>query len=192
MTAVLARLRSANRGSGPTPRHFNNLVTNFAPNAGTRITACPIPVCPAAATRENFQFMQPLAPPRLATKRILIVEDNALNMKLLRDVLEAFGYETITTGEGMEGVALACEQRPDLILMDIQLPDISGYDAVRRLKDHPPTQTIPVVAVTAFAMSGDESKALLSGCDAYVAKPIALRDFIEVVERFIGGAGAPR
>src|SRR5687767_7829899 len=105
-----------------------------------------------AATRENFQLMQPLAPPQSAPKRVLIVEDNALNMKLLRDVLEAFGYETITTGEGMEGVALACEQRPDLILMDLQLPDISGYDAVRRLKNHPLTRTIPVVAVTAFAM----------------------------------------
>jgi len=139
--------------------------------------------------RENFQLTQPLAAPRSATKRILIVEDNALNMKLLRDVLEAYGYETITTGEGMEGVILACEHQPDLILMDIQLPDISGYDAVRQLKGHPPTRTIPVVAVTAFAMSGDERKALMSGCDAYLPKPISLRDFIGVVERFIGAAG---
>jgi two-component system cell cycle response regulator DivK len=129
---------------------------------------------------------------RLATKRILIVEDNELNMKLLRDVLEAHGYETITTGEGAAAFTLACVQQPDLIVMDLKLPDISGFDAVRRLKDHAPTRTIPVVAVTAFAMSGDERKALGSGCDAYVAKPIGLRDFIEVVERFIGAAGGLR
>ena len=136
--------------------------------------------------------MQGDEPPRLPEKRILIVEDNALNLKLLRDVLEAYGYQTITTGEGAAAFAIACEEQPDLILMDLQLPDVSGFDAVRRLKDHAATRRIPVVAVTAFAMSGDERKALLSGCDAYVAKPIVLRDFIEVVERFIGGGGAPR
>jgi two-component system cell cycle response regulator DivK len=136
--------------------------------------------------------MEALAHPRSTTKRVLIVEDNPLNMKLLRDVLEAHGYETISTGEGVEGVALACDQQPDLILMDLQLPDISGYEAVRRLRAHPPTRTIPVVAVTAFAMSGDKRKALTSGCDAYLSKPIGLRDFIELVERFIGGAGGLR
>ena len=136
--------------------------------------------------------MQGVAPPQSATKRILIVEDNPLNMKLLRDVLEAHGYETIATGEGGAALALASDHQPDLILMDLQLPDISGFDAVRQLKDHAPTRTIPVVAVTAFAMSGDEGKALTSGCDAYVSKPISLRAFIEVVERFIGRAGALR
>jgi two-component system cell cycle response regulator DivK len=129
---------------------------------------------------------------RVATKRILIVEDNELNMKLLRDVLEAYGYTTITTGEGEAALALARENQPELILMDLQLPDISGFDAVRRLKDDPATRTIPIVAVTAFAMVGDERKALMSGCDAYVAKPILLRDFLDLVERFIGGAGGPR
>jgi two-component system cell cycle response regulator DivK len=137
-------------------------------------------------------LIEALAHRRSATKRVLIVEDNPLNMKLLRDVLEAHGYETISTGEGTEGVALACDQQPDLILMDLQLPDISGYEAVRRLKEHPPTRTIPVVAVTAFAMSGDKRKALTSGCDGYLPKPIGLRDFIEMVERFIGRAGGPR
>jgi two-component system cell cycle response regulator DivK len=130
--------------------------------------------------------------PRLATKRILIVEDNELNMKLLRDVLEAYGYTTITTGEGAAALTLARENQPELILMDLQLPDISGFDAVRRLKDDQQTRTIPIVAVTAFAMVGDERKALMSGCDAYVAKPILLRDFLNLVERFIGGAGGPR
>jgi len=122
-------------------------------------------------------------------KRILIVEDNELNMKLLHDVLEAHGYATITTSEGVEAIALARANRPDLILMDLQLPDVSGFDAVRELKDHADTRAIPVVAVTAFAMVGDERKALTSGCDAYVAKPIILRDFLQVVERFVG---APR
>lgn len=130
--------------------------------------------------------------PRLATKRILIVEDNELNLKLLHDVLEAYGYATMTTREGAVGLALAREKRPDLILLDLQLPDISGFDAVRRLKDLEETQTIPVIAVTAFAMVGDERKALKSGCDAYLSKPILLRDFLDVVERFIGRAGGPR
>ncbi len=126
------------------------------------------------------------------TKRILIVEDNELNMKLLRDVLEAYGYAPITTAEGMASLALAREHRPDLILMDLQLPDISGFDAVRQLKDHEETRSIPVVAVTAFAMIGDERKALTCGCDAYLAKPILLRDFLNLVEKFIGGAAPAR
>jgi two-component system cell cycle response regulator DivK len=128
-------------------------------------------------------------PPGVVTKRILIVEDNELNMKLLRDVLEAYGYATITTAEGAASLALARENRPDLILMDLQLPDISGFDAVRQLKDHEETRLIPIVAVTAFAMVGDERKALTCGCDAYLAKPILLRDFLDLVEKFIGSGG---
>ena len=136
--------------------------------------------------------MQGDEPPSIALKRILIVEDNELNMKLLRDVLEAQGYATITTAEGAASLDLARKNRPDLILMDLQLPDISGFDAVRQLKDHAETRPIPVVAVTAFAMVGDERKALTSGCDAYLAKPILLRDFLDLVEKFIGGAGRLR
>ena len=136
--------------------------------------------------------MQDDEPPRAAAKRILIVEDNELNMKLLRDVLDAHGYATMTTGEGAVALALAREKRPDLILLDLQLPDISGFEAVRRLKNHEETRTIPVVAVTAFAMVGDERKALTSGCDAYLSKPILLRDFLALVDRFVGGAAAPR
>ena len=136
--------------------------------------------------------MQGDEPPRGATKRILIVEDNELNMKLLRDVLEAYGYATITTAEGAASLALARENLPDLILMDLQLPDISGLDAVRELKDHEETRNIPIVAVTAFAMVGDERKALIGGCDGYVAKPIQLHDFLNVVKRFIGAAGRLR
>jgi two-component system cell cycle response regulator DivK len=125
---------------------------------------------------------------RSATKQILIVEDNALNLKLLHDVLEAHGYATITTGEGRAAVSLAREHWPDLVLMDLQLPDISGLAAVAELKSDKRTQAIPVVAVTAFALVGDEQKALRGGCDGYVAKPIALRSFLDVVERFIGTA----
>lgn len=136
--------------------------------------------------------MQGDEPPRSAPKRILIVEDNELNLKLLRDVLEAHGYATITTKEGATALPLARENQPDLILMDLQLPDISGLDAVRQLKGHQETRGIPVVAVTAFAMVGDERKALESGCDAYVAKPIQLHGFLEIVERFIGTAGRLR
>ena len=132
------------------------------------------------------------APPRSATKRILIVEDNELNMKLLHDVLEAHGYTTITSREGAAALPLARENQPDLILMDLQLPDVSGLDAVRQLKDDATTRAIPVVAVTAFAMNGDERKALQGGCDAYLAKPILLRDFLALVERFVGSAGGLR
>ncbi len=136
--------------------------------------------------------MQGDEPQRGVAKRILIVEDNELNMKLLRDVLDAYGYVTITTAEGAASLDLARENRPDLILMDLQLPDISGFDAVRQLKDHEETRSIPVVAVTAFAMIGDERKALTCGCDAYLAKPILLRDFLNLVEKFIGGAAPAR
>jgi two-component system cell cycle response regulator DivK len=132
--------------------------------------------------------MQGVEPLRSPTKRILIVEDNELNMKLLRDVLEAYGYVTIATAEGAAALGLARKKRPDLILMDLQLPDISGYDAVRRLKKDEATRTIPVVAVTAFAMVGDERKALTCGCDGYLAKTILLREFLDLVERFIGNA----
>ena len=126
------------------------------------------------------------APP--ATKHIPIVEDNALNLKLLHDVLEARGYATITTGEGRAAISLAREYWPDLVLMDLQLPDMSGLDAVAELKRDTRTQAIPVVAVTAFALIGDEQKALRGGCDGYVSKPIALRSFLDLVERFIGTA----
>src|SRR5207248_21820 len=125
-------------------------------------------------------------PQRSGPKRILIVEDNELNMKLLNDVLEAYGYEIIKTGSGLAALDLARLHRPDLILIDIQLPDISGLDAVRQLKQDEQTKAIPVIAVTAFAMAGDERRALDSGCDAYIAKPIMLREFLLTVEDFLG------
>ena len=124
--------------------------------------------------------------PSATSKRILVVEDNELNMKLLNDVLEAHGYEVLSTGRGEVAVEWAREYHPDLILMDLQLPDLSGLEATQQLKSDAKTHDIPVIAVTAFAMAGDEKKALAHGCDAYVAKPIVLREFLNLIAGFIG------
>ena len=125
--------------------------------------------------------------PKSVPKRILIVEDNELNMKLLNDVLEAYGYDIVKTDSGAAVLELARTHRPDLVLMDIQLPDVSGLDAVRQLKGDPETREIPVIAVTAFAMAGDERRALDSGCDGSIAKPIMLREFLATIEEFLSG-----
>ncbi len=118
-------------------------------------------------------------------KTVLIVEDNELNMKLFTDLLEANDYRTLPTGDGMEALALAREHMPDLILMDIQLPEISGLEVTKWLKEDDNLKSIPVVAVTAFAMKGDEEKILQGGCEAYLAKPISIPQFLETVKRFI-------
>jgi len=117
-------------------------------------------------------------------KTVLIVEDNELNLKLLKDVLEYHGYTIVTTELGEPALELARQHRPDLILMDIQLPDISGMEVARRLKEDNQTRTIPIIAVTAFAMSGDEAQILASGCDAYVSKPFNLIEFLKLVEHW--------
>jgi two-component system cell cycle response regulator DivK len=119
-------------------------------------------------------------------KRILIVEDNDLNLKLFRDLLTAHGYETIETREGLEAIDLTRSQRPDLILMDIQLPEISGLDVTRRLKADDSICSIPIIAVTAFAMKDDEEKILSAGCEAYISKPISIVPFLNIVRRFLG------
>lgn len=128
--------------------------------------------------------MQAGVPPQSAPKRILIVEDNELNLKLLNDVLEVHGYATIIAGDGAAALDLARQQQPDLILLDIQLPDIAGTEVARRLKADAQARAIPIVAVTAFAMPGDRAMILESGCDDYVSKPINLRDFLALVERY--------
>jgi two-component system cell cycle response regulator DivK len=120
----------------------------------------------------------------LARKTVLIVEDNELNLKLLNDILEYHEYAVFTTHLGEPTLQLARQHRPDLILLDIQLPDISGMEAARRLKADEQTRTIPIIAVTAFAMSGDEAKILASGCDAYVSKPFNVAEFLKLVERW--------
>lgn len=119
-------------------------------------------------------------------KRILIVEDNELNLKLFRDLLTAHGYETMETKEGMEAIELTRSEHPDLILMDIQLPEISGLDVTRRLKSEHAIRDIPIIAVTAFAMKDDEEKILSAGCQAYISKPISIVPFLNIVRRFLG------
>ncbi len=118
-------------------------------------------------------------------KTILIVEDNDLNMKLFNDLLQAHGYETLQTKDGREVLGIAREKRPDLILMDIQLPEISGLEITRMLKDDADLRGIPVVAVTAFAMKGDEEKIREGGCEGYIAKPISVATFLQTVNRFL-------
>jgi two-component system cell cycle response regulator DivK len=118
-------------------------------------------------------------------KKILIVEDNELNMKLFHDLLEVHGYETLQTKDGREALALARQHRPDLILMDIQLPVFDGYEATRRIKANPETKHIPIIAVTSYALSGDESKAIAAGCNGYVAKPFSPRKILAMVQEFL-------
>jgi two-component system cell cycle response regulator DivK len=122
---------------------------------------------------------------RAMTKRVLIVEDNDLNMKLFHDLLEAHGYDTLQTKDGMEALELARQHHPDLILMDIQLPEVSGLEVTKWIKDDPNIKDIPIVAVTAFAMKGDEEKIRDGGCEAYIAKPISIAHFLETVKRFL-------
>ncbi len=119
-------------------------------------------------------------------KTVMIVEDNELNMKLFHDLLEARGYLTVETRSGVEALELARAHRPDLIIMDIQLPEISGLDVTRRLKGDPQLKKIPVVAVTAFAMKGDEERIRAAGCEGYLSKPISVAKFLQTVQQFVG------
>ncbi|MCH9020628.1 MAG: response regulator [Proteobacteria bacterium] len=119
---------------------------------------------------------------------VLIVEDNVLNLKLFNDLLEAHGYATLQTNSGREALALAKKHSPDLIIMDIQLPEVSGLEVTRWIKDDAGTKHIPVIAVTAFAMKGDEEKFRNGGCEGYLAKPISVSHFIETVEQYVGQA----
>jgi two-component system cell cycle response regulator DivK len=116
---------------------------------------------------------------------VLIVEDNELNMKLFNDLLEAHGYYTLQTKDGVEALRMARAHRPDLILMDIQLPEVSGLEVTKWLKEDDELRSIPIIAVTAFAMKGDEQKIRDGGCEAYIAKPISVASFMSTVERFL-------
>ena len=123
-------------------------------------------------------------------KTVLIVEDNELNMKLFHDLLDAHGYNTVQTRSGLDALALARLHRPDVILMDIQLPEVSGIEVTRWLKDDDQLRSIPVIAVTAFAMKGDEDRIRSGGCEAYISKPISVVGFLETVRRFAGDTAA--
>ena len=118
-------------------------------------------------------------------KTILIVEDNELNMKLFNDLLQAHGYDTVQTKDGKDAMELARSHRPDLIVMDIQMPEISGLEIARALKADARLRHIPIIAVTACAMKGDEEKILQGGCDGYIAKPISVPHFLKTVARFL-------
>ena len=118
-------------------------------------------------------------------KTILIVEDNKLNMKLFNDILQANGYETAQTLDGREAISLARKLHPDLILMDIQLPNISGLEVVKMLKDDDDLKHIPVIAVTALAMKGDEKKIRDGGCEGYIAKPFSIPNFLDTINTFL-------
>ncbi len=119
------------------------------------------------------------------SKTILIVEDNELNMKLFNDLLEAHGFNTLQAKDGRLVIEITRKNRPDLILMDIQLPEISGLEIAKMLKADDDLRDIPVVAVTAFAMKGDEQKIRDGGCDGYIAKPISVANFLQTVSKFL-------
>jgi two-component system cell cycle response regulator DivK len=125
---------------------------------------------------------------RQMAKTVLIVEDNELNMKLFHDLLDANGYQTLQTRSGIEALGLARQHRPNLILMDIQLPEVSGLEVTKWLKDDEELRDIPVIAVTAFAMKGDEERIRQGGCEAYISKPISIVAFLETVRRYLGEA----
>jgi two-component system, cell cycle response regulator DivK len=123
-------------------------------------------------------------------RTILIVEDNPMNLKLARDVLEAKGYRVVVAENGEDGVALAAAERPDLVLMDIQLPGIDGVEALRRLRDDPATSSILVAAFTASVMAGERSRVTAAGFDAFVSKPIDLKPFLATIAKLLEGDAA--
>jgi two-component system cell cycle response regulator DivK len=120
------------------------------------------------------------------SKKILVVEDTEDNRQILRDLLGMAGYDMVEAHDGAEGVAKAAEHKPDLILMDIQMPVMDGYEATRRIKANPDLKTIPIVAVTSYALSGDEQKTRDAGCDAYIAKPYSPRQMLAKVREILG------
>jgi two-component system cell cycle response regulator DivK len=119
------------------------------------------------------------------SKRILVVEDQDDNRRIIRDLVTSVGYELIEAEDGEAGVRLAGSERPDLILMDIQLPVLDGYEATRRIKADPELRAIPIIVVTSYALSGDDQKAVAAGCDAYVAKPFSPRELLATIRRFL-------
>ena len=123
----------------------------------------------------------------MSSGRILVVEDNALNLKLVRDVLRVAGYEVVEATTGEQGVALAMESRPDLILMDLQLPGIDGFEALRSIRSDPRIRRVPVVAVSAFAMKADRERAFRDGFDGYLEKPISVRTLPAQISGFLRG-----
>jgi two-component system cell cycle response regulator DivK len=121
-------------------------------------------------------------------KRILIVEDQQDNRQILRDLLMSAGFDMIEAENGADGVTAAVSERPDLILMDIQLPIMDGYEATRRIKANPDLSAIPIIVITSYALSGDEAKARAAGCDGYVTKPYSPRELLRKIRTFLPAA----
>jgi two-component system cell cycle response regulator DivK len=136
-------------------------------------------------TQGEHRMLPQAKPVSAVAKRVLIVEDNDLNMKLFHDLLEAHGYDILQTKDGLEALRLARQHHPDLILMDIQLPEVSGLEVTKWIKEDDELRMIPIIAVTAFAMKGDEEKIREGGCEAYIAKPISVTNFLQTVARFL-------
>jgi two-component system cell cycle response regulator DivK len=130
---------------------------------------------------------EPIPAPRRAQrpKRVLVVEDNSLNMKLFCAMIASQGYDVLQAHDGPDGIALAHQQHPDLIIMDLQLPTMSGLDALQSLKADDVTRNIPIIATTAYAARGEEEKIRASGCDGYMAKPIAVSEFLDLIASFV-------
>lgn len=122
---------------------------------------------------------------------VLIVEDNPINLKVLRDLLMIHGYSTIEAVDGPSGLDMALKHLPNLILLDIQMPEMNGYEVARLLKNDESTMNVPIIAVSSFAMNGEEEKALASGCDGYIKKPIDIRLVIAMVKKFLGEETSP-
>lgn len=120
-------------------------------------------------------------------KSVLVVEDNELNMRLFCDLLDAFGYKSYKCRDGVKAIEIARQEMPDLIIMDIQLPEVSGLDITRWLKDDSELAHIPVLAVTAFAMRADEKRVREAGCEGYLSKPIQMTSFLRAVQELVGG-----
>ena len=118
-------------------------------------------------------------------KRVLIIEDNEINLYLMRTIVRKLGYQVIEARDGLSGVELAIAERPDLILMDIQLPELDGYEATKRIRAIEETKNIPIIAITSYAMVGDREKILAAGCTAYIEKPIEPESFIEELNKYI-------
>jgi two-component system cell cycle response regulator DivK len=142
-------------------------------------------------TREDVTHGRLQKLPTAPGRTVLVVEDNKFNMRLFCDLLEARGYNVVQTPEGIEALKLTRQLKPDLIIMDIQLPDVSGLEVTKWIKDEDELKAIPIIAVTAFAMKGDEEKILQSGCDGYIAKPISVMNFITTVDRFLSESAGP-
>jgi len=149
---------------------------SFPKRTAPRNAAATIPLRPSPRPKASNEAM---------VSTILIVEDNELNMKLFHDLLEAHGYKTLQTRNGIEAIALARKHRPDLIVMDIQLPEVSGLDVTKWLKEDDSLRHIPIVAVTAFAMKGDEERIREGGCEAYVSKPISVTRFLDTIRQLV-------